>query len=250
MSSRLLDETTITATVPWRAAEAVAGTDSSNASLAWRLDPFEKPTAAARGETSDPHSDKPPPTVDHGECQRRIDALEQELLRHEARLPEFQRAAHQQGFEAGAAEELSKWAGAMTRAALSLAELASVKPLFRAQVEEDAVRLSLAIARKILRREITVDPASIAGLLRVAIEKANAREVLRVRVAPPDAAELSSRLSNFGLPAQVQVHPDPSLERGSLLVDTSQGHVDASVETQLREIERGLADALGRHSVT
>ena len=40
--------------------------------------------------------------------------------------------------------------------------------------------------------------------------------------------------------------PDPSLKPAEVFFETSQGILDASVETQLREIERGLIDKLER----
>jgi len=39
--------------------------------------------------------------------------------------------------------------------------------------------------------------------------------------------------------------PDPALNPGELFFDTLQGLLDASVDTQLSEIERGLIDKLG-----
>jgi len=70
---------------------------------------------------------------------------------------------------------------------------------------------------------------------------------LRIRAAPMDAGDLSARLGDFGLPVQVEIVADGGLERGALLLDTTQGHVDASIDSQLSEIERGLADALDRN---
>ena len=40
--------------------------------------------------------------------------------------------------------------------------------------------------------------------------------------------------------------PDPSREVGSIVFETQRGDLDASVESQLNEIERGLADRLRR----
>ena len=173
--------------------------------------------------------------------------LEGEIDQLRRQVPDERRVAYQQGLEAGLAQEAGRWTDSLARVSKSLAELAAVKPKLRFQVEEDAVRLSLAIARKVLRRECTVDPGALAGLVRVALDKANARDVLRIRTAPQDAPDLSARLSSLGLPSLVEVVADSGLERGSVLLDTNQGQVDASVETQLREIERGLADALERN---
>jgi flagellar biosynthesis/type III secretory pathway protein FliH len=46
------------------------------------------------------------------------------------------------------------------------------------------------------------------------------------------------------LPDHVEVIPDRTLERGSIIIDTKRGHIDASVQTQLAEIETGFADRI------
>ncbi len=47
---------------------------------------------------------------------------------------------------------------------------------------------------------------------------------------------------------QVEVIADPSRELGTVIFETERGNLDASVESQLQEIERGLADRLRRNS--
>jgi flagellar biosynthesis/type III secretory pathway protein FliH len=42
----------------------------------------------------------------------------------------------------------------------------------------------------------------------------------------------------------VKIAIDPSLRPGDLLIDTPAGELDASVNTQLHEIERGFAERL------
>jgi flagellar assembly protein FliH len=50
----------------------------------------------------------------------------------------------------------------------------------------------------------------------------------------------------MGLPRVVEVMADPGLPRGTAILDSSRGALDASVETQLAEIERGFADLVRR----
>jgi flagellar biosynthesis/type III secretory pathway protein FliH len=47
---------------------------------------------------------------------------------------------------------------------------------------------------------------------------------------------------------QVEVIADSSREPGAVIFETSCGNLDASVESQLREIERGLAERLQPNS--
>lgn len=116
----------------------------------------------------------------------------------------------------------------------------------RREAEEDLVRLSIEIARRILRREILTDPEAILGLAKAALDRVEAREVIRVRTHPQDARTLETRFAELGMPERCEVSADPRLERGAVILETSRGMFDASVDTQLQEIERGFADLVRR----
>jgi flagellar assembly protein FliH len=160
------------------------------------------------------------------------------------------RTAQQQGFqegEASARKELGGQLEAMNlRMARAIEELSGARQRFRHEAEEDVVALALAIARRILHRELTMAPEALLGLVKAALEKIEAREVHRVRIRPEDAAMVKQFLEKMGLPQHVEVVSDPGLERGAAILDSSRGSLDASVETQLEEIERGLADLVKR----
>jgi flagellar biosynthesis/type III secretory pathway protein FliH len=53
-------------------------------------------------------------------------------------------------------------------------------------------------------------------------------------------------LEQGGAPKNLVLTPDPNLKPAEVFFETAQGVLDASVETQLREIERGLIDKLER----
>ncbi len=56
------------------------------------------------------------------------------------------------------------------------------------------VRLALAIARRVLRRELAVDPDAMHGLVLGALEKLQSQEISRVRVHPSHAAQITAYL--------------------------------------------------------
>jgi hypothetical protein len=60
-------------------------------------------------------------------------------------------------------------------------------------------------------------------------------EVLCVRTAPEDAAT-DGRLAGACRTMWRSI-PDRTLERGSIILDTKRGHIDASVQTQLAEVK-------------
>ena len=159
-------------------------------------------------------------------------------------------AAYQQGFQEGKAAgraELAPQIDAMhARLARTIEELTGMRARLRQEAEGDVVALALAIAKRILHRELTVDPDALLGLVKAGFEKIELSEVHRVRVSRQDAPVVQQHLEKMGLPHRVEVVGDPTLERGSALLVSSHGTLDASIDTQLAEIERGFADLVRR----
>lgn len=158
--------------------------------------------------------------------------------------------AYHKGFQDGQAaarrEGTAQAEGMNLQLARTIEELTGLRRRFRHEAEEEVVALAIAIARRILHRELTVAPEALLGLVKAALEKMDAREVQRVRVARSDAAMVSQQLDKMGLPRPIEVIAEPNLPRGSVIFDSSRGALDASAETQLAEIERGFADLVRR----
>ncbi len=163
---------------------------------------------------------------------------------------ERDQAAYRRGFEEGGAAERQQRAAqletALERLARTVEEIAGMKPRLRQEAEGEVVKLAIAIARRVLHRELTTDPDALGGLLRSALDKLDGREVHRLRVNPRDAAAVERCLQKIGSPRKIEIVPDTALDWGAMLLDTAHGSLDASVETQLNEIERGFADVIGR----
>lgn len=110
-------------------------------------------------------------------------------------------------------------------------------------VEEEVVKLALAIAARILRREAEMDPLLLTGAVRVALGQlaASTRVKLRVPAAQKDLwSEAVGLLPN--LPLQPEIAGDETMRTGDCIVETELGLVDIGVRAQLREIERGFFD--------
>jgi flagellar assembly protein FliH len=158
------------------------------------------------------------------------------------------RDAHAAGFREGEAAGRSRAAAELQpvieRLSRTIQEIAGFRARMRREAEGDLLQLAMAIARRILHREIIVDPEAMHGLVLGALEKLQSQEIARVRVHPAHAAIVSECLRQQAAASPVEVIPDPSREPGTVIFETERGNLDASVESQLREIERGLADRL------
>lgn len=159
----------------------------------------------------------------------------------EQRLKEAREAGRAEGEAQARRAAQAEVEGVLQKLAAGLHEISQLRPRLRAEAEADLVRLAIAIARKIVGRELNADPEAITGLVKAALEKMRAQEIIRVRVHPDHSRRISECLARFGA-SQVEIAADPAADRGAVIFETSRGNFDASVETQLREIERGLTD--------
>ena len=119
----------------------------------------------------------------------------------------------------------------------------SLRPQLVREATADLVDLSLGIARRILHREISVDPAALEGLVGGALQKLPRAGDLPHPHSPGVGAGHPPG-PGARRPRRPPLIADGTLERGAILVETARGKLDASLETQLAEIGRGLADRL------
>lgn len=184
------------------------------------------------------HADQPVP-LNHPLQYHSHDSLESRIA--EAR--DAGRADAERALRDGFSAQMDKINGRIAR---TVGELAACKPSLRREAEQDVVKLAIAIARKVLHREIAVDPEALLGLVKVALQKMEARELHRVRVHPDHVPGVQQSLESIGAPGQIEVYGDPGLEHGAAIFETVRGSLDASIETQLREIDRGFTDLVAR----
>ncbi len=160
------------------------------------------------------------------------------------RLKEQCDLAFRQGEAAGRKSALAELEEKLRSLSRAIENAASHKARLREEAEHDVVRLAMAIARRVLHREIQVDEEAILGLVKAAFQNANMREVTQVRVHPQFVSVLQNHLQSVGAPVSIQLTGDASLELGGVILETARGSLDASADTQLDEIGRGFADAM------
>jgi flagellar assembly protein FliH len=166
----------------------------------------------------------------------------------QARIDAARQQGRTEGEAAGFARAALRLDPVIAHLSAVIQELAGQRARVRAEAEEDTVQLAIAIARRVLYRELATDPEAILGLVMAAFQKLNARETHRLRVSPGDAAAMEENRARLQLPPRVEIAGDPSLAPGSAVFETSRGELDASIDTQMAEIGRGLADIMKRRA--
>ena len=160
-------------------------------------------------------------------------------------LEGIRKEAFQSGFaegeRTGAENAMRQIQGAIASFGQAAHELTSLKPRLRAEAEREMVALSLAVARRIVHRELHVDPTTVLAIVRACLQDFDRVEIQCLTVSPEDLEAVAVYFRENPVP-NLKLVADPSVSRGGALFQTNQGELDARIETQLQEIEYGLAD--------
>jgi flagellar assembly protein FliH len=164
-------------------------------------------------------------------------------LEHQAHLAALEREAFAKGYAQGeraGIEAGGKRAEAMLRrVAHTLTELGSLRETLIQQTERQMVQLALTIARRIVYREVSLDPELIAAMAHVALKKLATTSPATIRLNPEDYTVVAGDGDRWaGMP--VNVVPDPAIARGGCLVESEFGRIDASIDRQFQEMTRAL----------
>ena len=162
--------------------------------------------------------------------------------------PDQLAAAEQEAYRRGYAEgENAATAAArasleprLARLADTIEEIAGLRPCIVRATEQQLVELALAIARRVVRREVTLDREITIALARVAVERLGARHGVTIRLNPDDVAYAATRHGDGWPGGGITVIADATIEGGGCRVESPVGTIDAGVDVQLDELARGL----------
>jgi flagellar biosynthesis/type III secretory pathway protein FliH len=114
------------------------------------------------------------------------------------------------------------------------------------ETEEQIVVLAAAIARRVMGREMAIDPELMLALAAEGIDALGERDRLVVRIGGIDASQLPAMLERLRRRApRCEIALDPSLGPGECVVESDLGQVDESIDARLANV---LAAVLPRHA--
>lgn len=181
-------------------------------------------------------------------AQQKIAELEAKLAGLELELPQIRERSRIEGEEAGRRKqaEESTQALAQSRTLLNsaLESFAADRRDYFRNVEAEAVKLALAIARKVLHREAQMDPMLLRAVVRSAMERLEETSKVTLRIPPYDAAGWEKVFAEMPAHVRPTVMADARLESGACVIESQMGTIELSVDAQLGEIERGFFDLL------
>lgn len=162
-------------------------------------------------------------------------------------------AGREEGRAAGADEAKQEHAERLDHLASTLTGvLEHINDTYEAAEREaraDVLELALAIGERVAKRAVELDRHAAARQVESALEIVLRTSDVVVRVHPDDAASLEAALPDLarrlGRSARVRVEPDDSLTRGSAVLVTAKGEIDATVEGQIERLVESVRPADG-----
>lgn len=133
------------------------------------------------------------------------------------------------------------------RSALGAAihEFTERRALHLRALEKEAVKLALAIARRVLRRESQVDSSLLLGLVRSSLTELGKTSRVRLFVHPTFADEWREHFQRTEAREETpELVKDSKLHRHECRIESPLGTTVLSLESNLAEIENGLFDLL------
>jgi flagellar assembly protein FliH len=163
---------------------------------------------------------------------------------HDAKRAAIERDAFAKGFAQGekaGGEAAGKRGEVMLRRLTeTLDELTSLRAQMIHQTEHQMVQLALAVARRVVHREISLDRDLLVAMARVALDRLGESAQVTVRLSPEDfEATAASRAAQW-TGTTVTVVADSRVSRGGCRVESDLGVMDAGADAQIQEIARAL----------
>jgi flagellar assembly protein FliH len=123
----------------------------------------------------------------------------------------------------------------------AIEELARTRDEIVEQTAGQIAELAIAIARRVLAHELSIEPRLVLGLVNEGLEALGDWDRVRIRLGSCFADvehELVQRLSRTGQRCEVVI--DPALSSHGCVVETDLGRVDESVEVRLATLLQAL----------
>ncbi len=202
---------------------------------------LDRATSAVFPPVAAPHTRPAPPSPDPPGTGN--SDLSDQIRQLEARHSGEKRQAFDLGRQQAEAATRAEMQPVLERLNASITELTGLRQDLRRRAERDTVQLALLIARRILHRELAVDENALTAIARVAFERLTRSESYTVTVNPRFAPAITAAMP-ASQTSRVTINPDPACAPGALVFQSTEGVIDASIDSQLEEISRGLADRL------
>lgn len=151
---------------------------------------------------------------------------------------------YQIGMEEGRSHGLGQYRELLHKANMVLEQAYQEKMAVIQEAEPFVIDLSIEIASKILKQELTSNKEALMPMIKESLSSVYETASLTINVSPEDYPFVQKQrehlLAVVNGKVEVKIVPDYSIGHGGCIIHTSSGSVDARVDVQLSEIKKIL----------
>jgi flagellar assembly protein FliH len=148
--------------------------------------------------------------------------------------------AFAQGERAGVAAAQQQSAALAKQLASTLEDLTRVRAEMIRHTERQMVQLAIAVARRVVHREVALNPELLLAMMHVALDRLSDAARVTVRLNPADHQTVMAAQAGTPPSTHVTLSADSRVPRGGCMVESEYGDIDAGVDAQIQEIARAL----------
>jgi flagellar assembly protein FliH len=145
-----------------------------------------------------------------------------------------------QGERTGLEAASTRGQAMLRRLGETLQELTALRSEMIHRTERQVVQLALAIAERVIRREISLDRGLLYAMARVALDRLGEHASATIRLHPDDLAAVRAGQASETFGEHIKVVADPLVSRGGCLVQSDFGFMDVDVSAQFHELSKTL----------
>lgn len=114
-------------------------------------------------------------------------------------------------------------------------------------IAPEILAISIDIAKKIIKTEVQQNPDLIIANIQQCLKELSKEETkVMLKLNPADVANVKQQipmmLENAGLDVKIMLVPDPSMTQGGGIIQTTNGIIDVSIDTQVDIITKALRE--------
>ncbi|MEJ2163878.1 MAG: FliH/SctL family protein [Desulfobacterales bacterium] len=130
----------------------------------------------------------------------------------------------------------------------ALLQLKNIRRETYHRIEKDVVELALAIARKVVCREIEMDREVVLCVAREALARIEDPGQIRIKMSPEDLQFINENAGNpsdmLGNVDNVFLEAEENIQSGGCIIETNSGEIDARIENQIQAVEESFRKAI------
>lgn len=185
------------------------------------------------------------------ESLKKAALIELELIKEKAHKEGFARGEEKgiiEGEKQGLHEAKLDWNSLMQETEAIIAELQTSRMGILKAAEEEMLKLIIAFAKAVIKTEARVGEEILLKNLDAAINKVADADKIVLRINLKDKAMCEAHKENLlrrlGTVSELRIVEDASLSPGGAKIETGAGTIDASIESQIAELETALLKQL------